>query len=231
MSSLLLVLLMSSCLGKGEDEPDTFYPNGIVTVKAKQVEINGATKQVVYLQLDEQTTLYPSSQQAELLKEWKGEFRALINFVEVPEPTQGFTKTVKLNWLRAFAITKSTVPAGDQPEKFGKTPILLDPQRCFVEDGYLNLRVRILVGELRKKHVLNLLTGVNPQNPFELELRHDAKGDIPRWAVDYWVAFRLDKLPAATDAKQMLIVKYRGNRGEERIIKIPLRLAKSQPQK
>ena len=50
-------------------------------------------------------------------------------------------------------------------------------------------------GLLNNKHNINLLTGVNPDNPYEVELRHDANGDIGGSMGDALIAFNLDDLP------------------------------------
>mgnify|MGYP000385156400 CR=1 FL=1 len=46
---------------------------------------------------------------------------------------------------------------------------------------YLTLRFRALWGG-QKVHYINLVTGVNPDNPYEVELRHNVNGD-PQ---NYW---------------------------------------------
>jgi hypothetical protein len=44
-------------------------------------------------------------------------------------------------------------------------------------------------------HYINLLTGVNPNDPYEVELRHDANGDIGGSMGDALIAFNLNDLP------------------------------------
>lgn len=44
------------------------------------------------------------------------------------------------------------------------------------EDGYLTLRFRTVWGG-SQKHFVNLLLGQNPDNPYEVEFRHNAYGD------------------------------------------------------
>ena len=65
------------------------------------------------------------------------------------------------------------------------------------EDGYLTLRIRTLWSSPHATHVLNLVTGTNPEDPYELELRHDAKGDDNGSWGDALIAFNLNKLPGA----------------------------------
>lgn len=44
-------------------------------------------------------------------------------------------------------------------------------------------------------HFVNLIPTNNPQNPYEVEFRHDAKGDVSGRVGDGLVAFKLDNLP------------------------------------
>ena len=63
------------------------------------------------------------------------------------------------------------------------------------EDGYLTLRVRTRWNNPSAVHELNLLTGVNPENPHEFELRHNAHGDTNGEWGDGLIAFNLNGLP------------------------------------
>ena len=60
------------------------------------------------------------------------------------------------------------------------------------EDGYLTLRIRTVWGPYGKPHYIDLISGVNPENPFEFELRHDAKGDLNGRIGDGLIVFNLD---------------------------------------
>jgi hypothetical protein len=44
-------------------------------------------------------------------------------------------------------------------------------------------------------HHVNLIPTNNPENPYEVEFRHDAKGDVGGRMGDGIVAFKLDDLP------------------------------------
>src|SRR5690606_23196022 len=44
-------------------------------------------------------------------------------------------------------------------------------------------------------HYVNLIPTNNPENPYELEFRHDANGDVNGRVGDGLVAFKLDNLP------------------------------------
>lgn len=76
---------------------------------------------------------------------------------------------------------------------YGNDPIdIVRDWRTVAEDGYLTLRLRTRWGRTAKPHHINLL--VNPENPYELELRHNAQGDVTGEWADALVAFNLNKL-------------------------------------
>ena len=56
-----------------------------------------------------------------------------------------------------------------------------------VEDGYLTLRFRTIYGNTARKHFVNLISTDNPDNPYEVEFRHNAYGDTyGEWAMAWW---------------------------------------------
>ena len=63
------------------------------------------------------------------------------------------------------------------------------------EDGYLTLRFRTYWGDRNKVHFVNLLISQDPANPYEVEFRHNAFGDIYGNSADGLVAFNLNALP------------------------------------
>ena len=61
------------------------------------------------------------------------------------------------------------------------------------EDGYITLRIRTIWGN-GSKHEINLVTGTNKDNVYELTLRHNANGDLQGRYADALVAFDLNSL-------------------------------------
>ncbi len=75
---------------------------------------------------------------------------------------------------------------------YGNDPVdIVDDWVTVAEDGYLTLRFSTLWGNRGIAHKVNLLTGGNPENPYEVEFRHDACGDAGSWRSDALVAFDL----------------------------------------
>lgn len=202
-------LSLQSCLDDDNDSYSAGFPNALVTVKTTD-------DNKTYFQLDESTTLYPENITTEL---YDGkQVRALMNFEEVDKQTPGFTKTVRVNWIDSIR-TKDMVLLSDKvtQEWLGNDPVeIVNDWVTVAEDGYLTLCVRTVWGNPSKVHYMNLLGDVNPENPFEVELRHNASGDIYGSLGNALIAFRLNEIPAEIPEGQMLTVKWKAFNGTEK---------------
>lgn len=195
---MALGLSTQSCLHNDDNDYVSVTPTALVTVRP-------AADQSFTLQLDNETVLYPSN----LTKSPYGdkEVRALVNY-DKPEEIDGKLQ-VHVNWLDSIR-TKKPVESLEDNSKFGNDPLeIVRDWVTVAEDGYLTLRVRTLWGRPYAKHELNLLTGTNPENPYELELRQNAYGDIYGEWGDALIAFNLNDLPV-TDS-QTVTIKLKWN--------------------
>lgn len=166
------------------------------------------------MQLDDNTRLIPTNVKTSPFG--AKEVRALVNYTEVGEQTKD-VRNVQINWLDSIRTKQPVQSLGEQNDReFGHDPIeVVNDWVTIAEDGYLTLRIRTLWGNTSKQHVINLLTGLNPENPFELELRHDAKGDINgRWG-DALVAFNLNKLPRENNDTKKITLKWKSFTGDK----------------
>ncbi|MDN4752949.1 NigD-like protein [Porphyromonadaceae bacterium W3.11] len=208
LAVLLTAIFTQSCLKNNGHEPDNkYYPNGIVTVKT-------SPDNTIFLQLDDQTTLLPVNIKKHPFE--GKEVRALLNFEEVQEKHEGYTKAVKVNWIDSI-LTKQTIPYVIADEKkYGndQLEILNDPKKA-IEDGYLNLKIRTVWSQSTKRHMLNLVSGKNPDEPYELELRHNAFGDIYGRPADAYVAFNLKSLPDTKGETVKIKLVWRSFYGEK----------------
>lgn len=183
LSFLAMAVAFSSCNNK-YDYPD--YNYALVTVRPSSDSFT--------LQLDNKTVLYPSNMTTSPYGD--KEVRALISYYDDEEIGEYERKVriVRMDSIR----TKKTVPSlgEENDEKYGDDCIeIVRDWVTVAEDGYLTLRVRALWGYSSTVHYINLLTGVNPDNPYELELRHDSNGDIGERVGDALIAFNLNDLP------------------------------------
>ena len=196
LSVILLAMatsMFSSCDLDDNDNEVSFRPTALVTVKP--------TADSFFLQLDDSTRLQP----ANMTKSPFGdkEVRALVNYKI--EEKKSAMQSVHINWIDSIR-TKMTVPSlGDKnTATYGNDPVeIVNDWVTVAEDGYLTLRVRTRWGYSNKVHYLNLLTGVNPENPYEVELHHDAMGDSPIQMGDALIAFNLRELLKDADKEKV----------------------------
>lgn len=182
-------IAFQSCLDDDNDNIDLQRPTAIVTVQPLADES-------FQMFLDNKTVLIPTN----VKKSPYGnkEVRALVNYTEEAPAAYGFdVRNVKVNWIDSIR-TKMPVVIADPEEiaQFKNDPIeIVKDWVTVAEDGYLTLRIRTKWGQSNTPHYIELVSGVNPDDPYELELRHDAKGDTEGRIGDGLIAFNLNKLP------------------------------------
>jgi len=203
-----IAMTFQSCL----DDDDTYwtyrYPNALVTVKP-------LSDNSFFLQLDDSTTLLPVNINSSPFG--NKEVRALINFYEVNQPSEGYDKAVQINWIDSI-LTKQIAPdlGTNNDSIYGTDPVeIINDWVTIAEDGYLTLRFRTAYGEHNKAHFVNLLAGINPSNPYEIEFRHNAYGDIYGPNGDGLVAFSLDSLPDTEGKTVKLKLKWKSFSGDK----------------
>lgn len=187
VGALFGALFLASCDDDGTD-PSLLYPNALVTVKE-------AADETVFFQLDEKTTLLPVNITSHPYN--SKEVRALVNYKELDDPSQDYDKAVHVNWIDSIRTKPMAPNMGDQnDDEYGNDPVeIVDDWVTIAEDGYLTLRFRTIWGSRGITHFVNLIPTNNPENPYEVEFRHDANGDVTGRIGDGLVAFKLDDLP------------------------------------
>ncbi len=186
------------------------YPTAVVTVKPY------ADNTHCYLQLDEKTTLYPVNISG--LPYGTKPVRALINYLAVDDDAKDCDRAVRVVWMDEI-LTKQPVQHGNLTQEYlGDDPLeIVKDWVTLVEDGFLTLRFRTLSSGLGTVHVMNLVMGVNPENPYEVRLRHNAGDDTTGHMVDGLVAFDLSSLPATTDPNAKLKLVWNSFSGEKSV--------------
>lgn len=206
--SVALVGAVSMSLVSCDNDDDYYYwpyyyeANALVTVKPLGTDSS-------CLWVDDNTTLFPVNATGAL---YGGkEVRALLNYREVDGYTAGY-KNVFINWIDSIR-TKPAVPTlGNlNDETYGSDPIeIVNDWVTIAEDGYLTLRFRTLSARNGTVHYVNLLTGVDSNDPYTVELRHDARGDVSGVYTDGIVAFNLGSLPDTNGETVKLTLKWKG---------------------
>ena len=155
--------------------------------------------------------------------------RALVNYEEAYGGRRGGRQTVNVLWMDSIRTKMPVASKGaDNDRVFGKDEIeIVKDWTTVAEDGYLTLRLRTQFGNNQIPHKVNLLTGVNPDNPYEIELRHDAAGDVIGHMGDALIAFNLNGLPRPKHGNKVrLKLRWKSFHGE-RVTFIKLTFRKS----
>lgn len=199
---LLGLLLLPSCLDDDDTDRSLLYPNALVTVKE-------SADKTVFFQLDDKTTLLPVNLKAPLFD--SKEVRALVNYNEVDDSSKEYDQAVHVNWIDTIRTKPMAPNLGDEnDEVYGNDPVeIVRDWVTIAEDGYLTLRFRTIWGHRGTTHYVNLIPTNNPENPYEVEFRHDADGDVTGRMGDGLVAFKLDDLPDTNGETVKLKLKWK----------------------
>lgn len=208
----LTAIAITSCLDKNNDIIDT-APTGLVTVWPGTDSFK--------LQLDDNTVLIPTNISTSPYKDKV--VRAFAQYTEEAVKKEAvlgdesiITKNVKLNWIDSILTKKPVLTQGDKDDElYGTAPIEIIKDWCTVaEDGFLTLRIRTMAGTPGTKHIINLVTGTNPENPFEVVLRHSCPTSQMLNMADGIVAFNLNDLTHDTNEVKVK-VKWNSFSGEK----------------
>ncbi|MDD7609009.1 MAG: NigD-like protein [Bacteroidales bacterium] len=197
----LLLTLPVSCLNDRDDYVDV-RPTGLVTVYPDE-------EHGFKMQLDDKTVLYPTNVKTSPYKDKV--VRALVNFTEdnssstrpgtTKADEQLIKRNVKVNWMDSIR-TKTPVKTVGESDKlvYGGEPLeIVKDWVTVAEDGFITLRIRTAVGPFHQPHVINLVSGTNPEDPFDFVLRHDPRGDFGNQLGDGLIAFNLNGMPHEGD--------------------------------
>lgn len=173
-----VMLVFQSCLNDKWDSYDDsrYRANAIVTVKP--LEDGG-----FYMQLDEQTTVYPANMDSSPYKE---KTRVFANLTKVPMPADAsgeaadYDIAADVNWFRDM-LNKDMVQVPetvtDLDAEYGKDPVdIMASWMTSVEDGYFTIHFETYSRGAGTTHEVNLIQP-DPDKPYELEFRHNAEGD------------------------------------------------------
>lgn len=199
---------LSSCLNDDDNTYEKMIPNALVTAKTDGDD-------TFFLQLDEQTTLLPVNMASSPFGE--KEVRALVNYEEVEESSGKYSKAVQINWIDSI-LTKPIAPdlGEDNDSVYGNDPIeILNDWVTIAEDGYLTLRFMTNWDYGSQPHYVNLLRTDNAANPYEVEFRHNAYGDVYGELSSALVAFDLSQLPDTDGKTVKLTLKWKSFSGEK----------------
>lgn len=196
----LMTLCVSSCNKNGSDDPVMM---GVALVTFRP-QADGS----YYLKSSEESALVVTNSDLQKYPFSDGkEHRALVQFGYNPENpgssvVPGYKNTTEVVIYSADTILtkKPLVYDEAKDDSYGKDKLglyLTDDvfPYTLVEDGYLNVRAAVPYGYMGIPHTLDLITGVDPEDPYTVELRHNANGDDYYDQTDVLYCFPLQSLP------------------------------------
>lgn len=203
-----LLMALPSCIND-DDSSELLRPTAIVTVCPNA---DGS----FIMQLDDETQLVPANLKTSPFG--TKEVRALVNYTETKVSAKDKKViNVEVNWLDSIRTKLPVETLGEQDwAKYGNDPVeIVQDWVTVAEDGYLTLRIRTLWGFPHVTHIFNLVTGTNPEDPYELELRHNAQGDRSGGWGDALIAFNLNKLPRTDTGIANIKLKWSSFSGDK----------------
>lgn len=202
-----------SCLDD-DDNDNTICPRevGQAIVTVKPTSSDGS----FYMQLDDSTRLYPTNVNASPFGQ--KEVRAFLLFSSPVRKGAARDFDVVVNRMDSI-LTKQCAPdLGDKNEStYGNDPVVINGRdwMTVAEDGYLTLRF-MTVFSGSHKHLVNLVTGANPDDPYEITFYHNAFGDVNGHSASGIVAFKLDALPDTEGKTVDLTLKWKSYDGDHK---------------
>lgn len=202
------LVTLQSC---NDDDDDYYYypnylPNALVTVRPSA---DGSFT----MQLDDSTTLTPANMQQSPFG--NKEVRALVNCYKANSSANDDNR-VNIVWIDSIRTKLPVATTGNDDKTYGNDPIeVVRDWVTVAEDGYLTLRFRTRWSNSGQVHYINLVTGTNPDDPFDLVLRQDAKGDTNGTWGDALIAFNLNELKRVHGDKVKLTLHWKSYSGEK----------------
>ncbi|MDO4497124.1 MAG: NigD-like protein [Bacteroidales bacterium] len=167
----------------------------LVTVKPMQ--------NTFVMQLDDTTQLIPDNPSVCHFRD--KQVRALVAYQNRHKEANGqrFVTICRIDSIRTKSYEPSLGTKEADIKAYGNDPI--DIMRSWVtvaEDGYLTLCLRTVWGQPGVVHYMHLVSGVDESNPYLLELRHNANGDIIGYPHNCLIAFDLRELLKQVPSKE-----------------------------
>lgn len=208
--SLGALFMLPACSDNDDNSLNTLRPTALVTVCPN-------TDGTFMMQLDNTTQLIPTNLSTSPFG--KKEVRALVNYTEATDINYDeHIRKVHVNWMDSIRTKMPVATAGEENDLlYGNDPIeIVNDWVTIAEDGYLTMRIRTLWGSPGARHYINLVSGTNPDNPFEFVLRHNAQGDTYGEWGDALIAFNLNKLEvSAWEEPLSITLKWQSFSGEK----------------
>lgn len=204
IAAILAISIFSSC--SHDKDNSKSYREAIVTVKPLD---NGS----FYMQLTDNEMLCPEGYLKSPYRDKELRAYVIYSYTGLTDPDYGKVVTIeRMDSIR----TKSPVAYNGETEDelvqmYGNDPLeIMNNWITGVEDGYLTLNIMMhwsWSGVVQ--HSIDLITGMNPDDPYEVRLMHNANNDISQRDGFSTVAFRLGSLPDTDGKTVKLTLKWK----------------------
>jgi len=160
----------------------------------------------VYFQLDDSTTIYAVNFQDGFTRMEK----VFCDITVTNKSVGRFKYEGYINWLEPIDEGQVTADASVT----GNLGLdIIDDWMTGAEDGYLTLHYNTWWGSSQVLHKMCVITGTNPEDPYELVLLQDACGDKKDEEGDALVCFDINSLPDTGDEYKELTLKWTSSGG------------------
>ena len=155
----------------------------------------------VYFQFNDSITVYPRDYQYG----YDHMQRVICGISVYKEKYGSFDYIGEVDWLEYIDEGKFTSDASVMGSD-GLT--VLDDWMTGVEDGFMTIHYTTMWGNNPVQHDFSLVSGTNPDDPYELELRHDANGDAKEQEGESIISFDINSLPDTGGEYKTLTLKW-----------------------
>ena len=176
------------------------------------VTVRKSPPDTIYFQLTDATRLFPYNYDAP----FTAPYRAICSLTTYETSMGAYGPITWVEWMEP--VEEGAVLAS-APASAGDGLYIMNDWMTTAEDGYLTLHYVTWWGSGDVRHSLSLHRGLNPQDPYELTLVHDAAGDEALEKGDALVCFDLKDLPSTHGETKILTLKWLSGEGsqEERL--------------
>lgn len=212
---MAMIATLASCTPKHDEHPNTQYFDAIATFRPLD---NGD----YYIKIDDRNAIIPINDELQEYPFSDGkEKRALIEYSVNYDDQSGrkidgyiYTQDARIYYADTIRC-KNPVSANSEEmaKAYGTDPVTIcvdeeDWPNTIVEDGYLNVRFSLPGSYLGIQHEVNLVYGMNPDDPYEVWFMHNANGDSLLVPTDNLICFPLKDLPDTFGATEPLTLVW-----------------------
>ena len=124
--------------------------------------------------------------------------------------TGSFPYTCEVLWLE---VLEEGLVSSDASIAGSDWLTVLDDWMTCVEDGFMTIHYTTYWGKDARRHSFRLITGTNPEDPYEVVLKHNANGDAKDELGDSIICFDINSLPDTGGDYKTLTLKWTNSGG------------------